>query len=640
MTTRADRFDEESPDRSDEQLVEAVRSGDSAAYATLWQRHAPAARRAARAITSTFDPDDIVSEAFASVLTAIRAGGGPTESFRPYLFATIRNVTAMWGRKGRPLALDALPEHVLTDGIGDPFESMSERSTIVQVFRSLPVRHRTLLWYLEVEGMKPREIAPLMGLTPNAVSALSYRAREGFRQAWLTAHIADPGRPEECRWFCERVVVQGRRVLARADTARFNAHLRTCRGCQIVAADVENVSRRLRAILLPLVLGGSAATAYLADSAGDAASAAAAPVAADTVGAEIPIVRHAPGDGIRIIDGAPATSRATTRLPAGVALAATLTTAAVAVAGAVLMSVTGALSTPPPRADPLSTVLGQREAAPAPSRAPLPAEPPVPSNAPSDAAAPSNPQADDVLDPSPAPRAPGAAPAPRGPGQEPRPTPSTIAGPPADVEFGFTGTILDGTTVPEVLAGAGTPGAEVTVSDENGVVLVVTTVAEDGTFTADVSGSALHQGMSIRAVQRVPGEEGAEHAPVIGPVTFAVPLVAPASPRASAGELNGDVLDDRDPDGASVIRLRLSGASGAWVAVASDGGEQRVVRLVDGLFEGEIAASHDASHRVAVRYIDPATGRAGVLADYHVVMAASPPVPPQDPHQDPPPAVL
>ena len=34
-------------------------------------------------------------------------------------------------------------------------------------------RWRTLLWYLEVEGMKPREIAPLMGMTPNAVSVLA-----------------------------------------------------------------------------------------------------------------------------------------------------------------------------------------------------------------------------------------------------------------------------------------------------------------------------------------------------------------------------------------------------------------------------------------------------------------------------------
>jgi len=40
--------------------------------------------------------DDVVAEAFARVLAAIRAGGGPDHAFRPYLLAAVRNLANDW----------------------------------------------------------------------------------------------------------------------------------------------------------------------------------------------------------------------------------------------------------------------------------------------------------------------------------------------------------------------------------------------------------------------------------------------------------------------------------------------------------------------------------------------------------------
>ena len=42
-----------------------------------------------------------------------------------------------------------------------------------------------VLWHTEVEGQRPAEVAPLLGMSPNSVSALAYRAREGLRQAFV-----------------------------------------------------------------------------------------------------------------------------------------------------------------------------------------------------------------------------------------------------------------------------------------------------------------------------------------------------------------------------------------------------------------------------------------------------------------------
>ncbi|MGL4257700.1 MAG: RNA polymerase sigma factor, partial [Microbacterium sp.] len=95
-----------SRNRSDAELVQATRDGDRLAFATLWQRHAEAARRAARAVAWSTDPDDLVSEAFTRILRATQLGGGPTEAFRPYLFVTIKNVAVSWSKEPRAVSLD------------------------------------------------------------------------------------------------------------------------------------------------------------------------------------------------------------------------------------------------------------------------------------------------------------------------------------------------------------------------------------------------------------------------------------------------------------------------------------------------------------------------------------------------------
>jgi hypothetical protein len=68
-----------------------------------------------------------------------------------------------------------------------------ESSVAARAFRRLPERWRTVLWLTEVEQESPAEVAPLLGLSPNAVAALAYRAREGPAPAYLQEHLANGG---------------------------------------------------------------------------------------------------------------------------------------------------------------------------------------------------------------------------------------------------------------------------------------------------------------------------------------------------------------------------------------------------------------------------------------------------------------
>ena len=69
----------------DAELIAAVRGGDVDAYGELFARHVDAARRLARQLAGPGDADDLVSDAFAKVLTVLQRGGGPDLAFRAYL---------------------------------------------------------------------------------------------------------------------------------------------------------------------------------------------------------------------------------------------------------------------------------------------------------------------------------------------------------------------------------------------------------------------------------------------------------------------------------------------------------------------------------------------------------------------------
>lgn len=250
-------------DLSDLELVDATRAGDREAFGELWRRHARAGLTVARA-HSDLDADDLVAEAYAKIYQAIANGHGPTSGFRAYLFTTVRSVAASWGRRSRETPIDdadTIEDPAFTEAAG--LEAL-DRSLTANAFRTLPTRWQEVLWYCEVEGMKPAEVAPLLGMSANAVAALAYRAREGLRQAWIQAHLAAVPAGSDCHWTTERLGAYARHGLGKRETAKVEAHLADCARCTIVAAEAKDVGSRMALVLLPLVAGVGGATAYTA----------------------------------------------------------------------------------------------------------------------------------------------------------------------------------------------------------------------------------------------------------------------------------------------------------------------------------------------------------------------------------------
>ncbi|MFB9570569.1 sigma-70 family RNA polymerase sigma factor, partial [Saccharopolyspora hordei] len=277
---------------SDGELLEEVRNGSSAAYAELYERHVGAAYTMARQVArSAAEADDLVSEAFAKVLDALRDGRGPTTAFRAYLLTALRHVAYDRTRRERKVQLaDDVAEASGAD-VSVPFTDTAvaglERTLAAQAFARLPERWQTVLWHVEVEGQTPAQVAPLLGLTPNGVSALAYRAREGLRQAYLQVHLGQlDTEDQQCRATVDRLGAWTRNGLSKRETAQVEAHLDGCDRCRALAAELADVNGALRSIIAPLVLG-TAATGYLAasSSGGAAAGAVAAGSASGAAGA-------------------------------------------------------------------------------------------------------------------------------------------------------------------------------------------------------------------------------------------------------------------------------------------------------------------------------------------------------------------
>ncbi|WP_231494116.1 sigma-70 family RNA polymerase sigma factor [Nocardiopsis sp. CNT312] len=241
-----------------------MRDGDADAYGVLYERHAGAARGLARQLLrGEAEAEDAVAEAFARVLGVIRRGRGPTDCFRPYLLTAVRNAAYDRGRRDRrQIATDDLEALAPGEPFHDPAVEGLERALIARAFRSLPERWQTVLWHTEIEGAKPSEAAPVLGMRANSVAALAYRAREGLRQAYLQMHLVEDA-PEACRPTLGNLGAYVRGGLGTRDTGRVDDHLDLCAHCRAIHMELMDVNLALRGTVLPLV-AGLGATGYLA----------------------------------------------------------------------------------------------------------------------------------------------------------------------------------------------------------------------------------------------------------------------------------------------------------------------------------------------------------------------------------------
>jgi RNA polymerase sigma factor (sigma-70 family) len=256
-------FRHELPVGSDEQLTDRAREGDQSAYGELYRRHRKAAESTAWCLLrSKNDADDVVADAFAGVLSALRNGRGPRDNFRRYLLACVRNGCRV--RRTRTVPIEESSIERLAPVLEEP-EHYVEANTVARAFAALTPRWQHTLWLTEVEQRPAREVSERMHLSPNATAALAHRARQAFATAYLAEHVSAVRRGD-CVAHAPQLAGYVRGALTGAALAALEHHLVTCRDCAVAAAELRDVNASLRSIAMPgqlLAAGAAAASGSL-----------------------------------------------------------------------------------------------------------------------------------------------------------------------------------------------------------------------------------------------------------------------------------------------------------------------------------------------------------------------------------------
>ncbi|MFK0073814.1 sigma-70 family RNA polymerase sigma factor [Arthrobacter woluwensis] len=219
--------------RSDVELLALTRSGDMVAFGALFAKHRASAYRIAYGLTHDHGAaEDAVNDTFAAVLAAIKSGRGPQGVFLPYLLSSVsRTVWRNSRRRRREVPADDLDSVGETPEVTDRVIAAFENESARKAFESLPERWRMIIWYLDIEDMQPKDVAPSLGLSPNAAVVLHRRAKRALRVAYLRELLGQQ-ESEDCQFTIEYVPSYLNGTLTARKKAWFHRHLETCRTCR------------------------------------------------------------------------------------------------------------------------------------------------------------------------------------------------------------------------------------------------------------------------------------------------------------------------------------------------------------------------------------------------------------------------
>ncbi|OGO50173.1 MAG: hypothetical protein A2Z30_05200 [Chloroflexi bacterium RBG_16_64_43] len=151
---------------------------DLEALSEVYDRFSPALYRYAWRLTGNDElAEECVAETFGRYLAALRAGAGPTQNLRAYLYRVAHNwVTDQW-RKARHESGDEELEHkadpLMTSQIA---ERAIERKRVRRALRSLTPDQRQVIMLKFYEGLDNREVAQAIGKPEGSVKSLQHRA--------------------------------------------------------------------------------------------------------------------------------------------------------------------------------------------------------------------------------------------------------------------------------------------------------------------------------------------------------------------------------------------------------------------------------------------------------------------------------
>jgi RNA polymerase sigma factor (sigma-70 family) len=170
---------------------------DAETFSELYRRtHVDVLAFLLRRCSSPEDAADCLAEAYL-VAWQKREQMPPGDETRPWLFGVARNVM----RRGNELrgrtasAAEALADELERAGAICPAPDLAEPDPVIAVIRDLPELEQEIITMLIWDELAPREVAAVLGLTPNVVRVRAHRARAKLRAALADPHPGGTSEP-------------------------------------------------------------------------------------------------------------------------------------------------------------------------------------------------------------------------------------------------------------------------------------------------------------------------------------------------------------------------------------------------------------------------------------------------------------
>ena len=175
-------------------LLKRIHQWDEAALAKAYDQYAPAIYRYAYRLTGhTETAQEIVSDTFYRLLSALKNGGGPEQHLSAWLYRVAHNLTVDFYRRQprqEQVTLDEAPDVAISDMHEERIVHMEEAKRIRDALWLLTPLQRQIIVLRFLEGLSNEEVARCVERTVGAVKALQHRALNSLRRVLEKAYEA------------------------------------------------------------------------------------------------------------------------------------------------------------------------------------------------------------------------------------------------------------------------------------------------------------------------------------------------------------------------------------------------------------------------------------------------------------------
>ena len=164
--------------RTDEELMEMLKTGNSEAFSTLVRRHAKYFYNVAyRIVLERETAEDIVQKSFLKIWEKPELWIADKAKFKTWFYRIVCNLTIDDKRRLRPLTLD----FDVVDEQED--KDLGQQQVLHNALKSIPARQRAAIMLVYYEEKKQADAAKILGVGVKALESLLSRGKKQLKQA-------------------------------------------------------------------------------------------------------------------------------------------------------------------------------------------------------------------------------------------------------------------------------------------------------------------------------------------------------------------------------------------------------------------------------------------------------------------------